>query len=65
MHVEIDPDLCCASGQCAITAPDVFDQDVSEGVVLLLQPEPPRAAYDAVRRAARACPAQAITVADI
>ena len=64
MRVEIDQDRCVASGQCVMTAPDVFDQRDEDGVVVLLDPEPPEGQDDDVRHAALVCPALAITVED-
>lgn len=61
MGVEVKRDACVGAGQCALVAPDVFDQD-DEGIVLLLEPEPEGSLLDAATRAARLCPARAITV---
>lgn len=62
MKVIVDQDRCIASGQCVMTADDVFDQREEDGVVRLLIAEPPAARADAVREAATLCPAQAITI---
>ncbi|GLZ76692.1 ferredoxin [Actinorhabdospora filicis] len=62
MNVEADRERCCGSGMCALTAPDVFDQDAETGYVLVLLPEPPREWHDDVRSAAGVCPSGAITV---
>jgi ferredoxin len=51
-----------ASGQCAATAPGVFDQRESDGVVVLLTDTPPGGAAADVEYAAASCPAQAIHV---
>lgn len=61
MAVEVKRDACVGAGQCALVAPDVFDQD-DDGIVLLLEPEPEGSLLDAATRAARLCPARAITV---
>ncbi|CUM35966.1 Ferredoxin [Streptomyces venezuelae] len=45
-----------------MTAPDVFDQDPDEGLVLLLDTEPPAAHRPAARMAAGVCPSGAITL---
>lgn len=60
MKVVVDQDKCIGSGQCVMLAPDVFDQRDEDGIVLLLQAEPPVALHDSVREAARVCPALAI-----
>ena len=62
MKVTVDQDLCVSSGQCVLNAPAVFDQRDSDGVVVLLDNDPPADQADNVRRAAAACPAQAIHV---
>jgi ferredoxin len=64
MKVVIDQDKCVASGQCVVTAPEVFDQRDEDGVVVLLDPEPPAGQADDVRHAEAVCPALAITVED-
>jgi ferredoxin len=62
MKVLIDQDKCVASGQCVVAASDVFDQRDEDGVVVLLNPEPPAEQAADVRHAAGVCPALAITV---
>jgi ferredoxin len=59
MKVEVDQDVCVGSGQCLLTAPDVFDQRDEDGVAVLLQ-NPSADQYDATREAALLCPARAI-----
>jgi ferredoxin len=64
MKVIVDQEKCVASGQCVLSAPDVFDQRESDGVVILLT-ETPDAGSDAmVREAAAICPALAIQIVD-
>jgi ferredoxin len=62
MKVFIDQDKCVASGQCVLAAADVFDQRDEDGVVILLNPNPPAELADDVRQAAAVCPALAIRV---
>jgi ferredoxin len=62
MKVTVDQDKCVSSGQCVLNAVQVFDQRDSDGVVVLLNDDPPADQADNVRRAAAACPAQAIYV---
>lgn len=64
MKVSADRGVCCGSGNCVMLAPDVFDQDEEEGIVLLRRPEPPEDLHDAVREAAATCPTGAITLED-
>lgn len=64
MQVHANRDMCVSSGQCVMTAPDVFDQDEDEGVVVLKTGSPsPELAPD-IRRAAAMCPAMAISITD-
>jgi ferredoxin len=62
MRVSVDASRCCGAGLCALTAPAVFDQSEHDGTVLLLEPDPPAAVQDAVRRAATFCPNAVIRV---
>ena len=64
MKVIVDQDKCVASGQCVLTAPDVFDQRDEDGIVVLLTDDPPADRADDVRQAAAVCPALAILVHD-
>ena len=60
MRIEIDHDRCIAAGQCVRVAPQVFAQDENEGLVILLDENPPPNLHDAVRMAAKLCPARLI-----
>lgn len=62
MKVIANQGKCVAAGQCAVIAPEVFDQRDEDGVVMLLTDAPPPGEHDNVRRAAAACPARAITI---
>ncbi|MER5641457.1 ferredoxin [Kitasatospora sp. NPDC002227] len=62
MPVSVDKDRCCSSGQCVLTAPTVFDQSDEDGLVVVLQAEPPAHLAPEVRLAATLCPGRAITV---
>jgi ferredoxin len=64
MKVTVDQDKCVASGLCVLTAEDVFDQREEDGIVALLNPNPPADRAEDVRQAAMLCPARAITVED-
>ena len=64
MKVTVDQAKCIASGQCVLTAADVFDQRDEDGIVVLLNPDPPADRAEDVRRAAALCPSRAITVED-
>jgi ferredoxin len=64
MKVTVDKEKCIASGQCVLTAPDVFDQRDEDGIVVLLNPDPPDGLAQDVKQAAAVCPALAIAVED-
>jgi len=64
MRVIVDQDKCVASGQCVVAAAEVFDQRDEDGIVVLLNPEPPAGDADDVRHAAAVCPALAITIVE-
>lgn len=64
LRVVVDRDACCGSGNCVRLAAGVFDQDDAEGLVVLLQPEPPGPLHPAVREAAHQCPAGAIELVE-
>ncbi|MBV6701692.1 ferredoxin [Kitasatospora aureofaciens] len=64
MKVIVDQHKCVASGQCVLTAPEVFDQREEDGIVVLLTETPPEHLMDDVRQAATLCPAQAIWLAE-
>jgi ferredoxin len=61
MRIEIDRDRCIGAGQCVRVAPRVFAQDEGEGLVVLLDENPPQELHDAARAAAKLCPARIIT----
>ena len=62
MRVTVDREKCIGSGQCVLTAADVFDQGEDDGIVVLLDAEPSPGSREDVRQAAKLCPAQAIGI---
>ncbi|MEV0081556.1 MULTISPECIES: ferredoxin [Saccharopolyspora] len=64
MKVTIDQDKCVSSGQCVLAAEEVFDQRDEDGVVVLLNANPPAELAEDVQQAAVLCPALAIVVED-
>ncbi|RFS81057.1 ferredoxin [Actinomadura spongiicola] len=59
-RISADPDRCLGAGQCARSAPDVFDQD-DDGTVVVLRPDPPTETHDQIREAIYLCPSSAIS----
>ncbi|MFE1962157.1 ferredoxin [Streptomyces sp. NPDC059479] len=62
MKVVVDEDKCVAAGQCVAAAADVFDQRDEDGIVVLLNGNPPPELAEDVRNAAAVCPALAIRI---
>lgn len=64
MRVHLRQDLCVGAGLCVLSSPEVFDQRDEDGVVVLHegQEEPAPRLHEAVRGAARKCPALAIRI---
>lgn len=65
MKVRTNEDRCVGAGQCALLAPEIFDQRDDDGVVVLLAEEPAEEHRDSVREATFACPSQAIEVIEV
>ncbi|MEU9361043.1 ferredoxin [Streptomyces sp. NPDC048301] len=64
MHIEFDEPRCVAAGQCAMVAPDVFDQRDEDGVAVVLDASPSAEHHDSVREAAAVCPAAALRLVE-
>ncbi|MFF3377141.1 ferredoxin [Streptomyces sp. NPDC002680] len=62
MKVVVDEEKCVAAGQCVNAAMDVFDQRDEDGIVVLLDENPPAELAEDVRNAAAVCPALAIRI---
>lgn len=62
MELTIDRERCISAGMCALTAPELFDQDTADGRILLLHTQPPHQHHAATREAAGLCPSGAITI---
>ena len=62
MKVIVDQEKCISSGNCVLNSSEVFDQRDEDGVVILLNDNPPAAEADNVRRAVAECPAQVIHI---
>lgn len=64
MRVTADTRKCLGTGNCALSAPEVFDQDDDDGTVVLLNSQPPDKLRSAVRRAVELCPSGALKLAE-
>jgi ferredoxin len=64
MRIVVDVERCRGAGQCALTAPEVFDQDEQDGTVVVLTDEPPPELHHAVGVAAQLCPNAVIRLED-
>jgi ferredoxin len=62
-RIIVDTARCEAHGDCVIAAPEVFDLD-DDNVVMLLRDDVPEDMRDKVERAARDCPVTAIRIED-
>jgi ferredoxin len=61
MHVSADKETCAVSSMCVYRVPEVFDQD-EEGLVEVLNSDPPAELHEAIRSAARGCPTRSIHI---
>lgn len=64
MKIEIDTPKCVAAGVCVLAAPDVFDQNDDDGVVIVLDEQPSAPHIPGVRDAAARCPAAVIRLVE-
>jgi ferredoxin len=64
LRVSIDETRCCGSGNCVLTAPDVFDQRAADGVAVVLADPLPAGQAAQARAAAGMCPTGAIGLAE-
>ena len=62
MKVTVDEDKCISAGQCVSNSSAVFDQREDDGVVILLDENPPAEEAENVRRAVAECPASVISI---
>ena len=61
MKVVVNFDVCMSNAQCMLAAPEVFEVR-EDGMLYLLQEQPPETLRDKIEDAARLCPTQAITI---
>ncbi|WP_263144936.1 cytochrome P450 [Pseudomonas sp. RIT-PI-AD] len=58
----VDYSRCVGGGLCVMAAPKVFAQNEDDGLVIVLDENPPPEEHEAVREAARLCPALCIHI---
>ena len=63
MAVEVDRDLCEANGLCVAAAPEVFELDNDEELIIH-EPPPDPAVAERVRVAVASCPRTALRLTD-
>ncbi|MCW2494488.1 ferredoxin [Jatrophihabitans sp.] len=61
VRIAVDGELCIASGQCVLVAPDIFDQD-DDGIAIVIDPDPAPGRQADLEDAANRCPARAIVI---
>ncbi len=62
IKVYVDEERCVGAGHCVRAASNVFDQREDDGIVVLLMAEAPDELADALAKAERLCPSQAIRI---
>jgi len=63
MRVVVDMDVCQSNAMCMVAAPEVFELR-DDGVLHVLEANPPETLREKVEEAVRVCPTQAITIKD-
>ncbi|THV24430.1 ferredoxin [Glycomyces paridis] len=60
MRIVADRERCMSAGMCALTAPEVFDQDDEDGRVLVRESDPEAEAALRAADAIELCPSGAL-----
>jgi ferredoxin len=61
-HIGVYQERCIGAGNCAEVSPDYFDQDATDGTVIVLKDTVADGDRDEVEQAADICPVAAIFV---
>ena len=64
MRIQVDRDRCRGAGQCALAAPELFDQSDDDGTVVVLDDQPPADLQKQAGLAAALCPNSVIRLLD-
>lgn len=62
MRIYVDVERCIGAGMCALTAPEVFDQNVEDGRVVLLRQLVDASSDAAASMAVSLCPSGAVYI---
>lgn len=62
MKITVDRNRCVGAGNCVLAAGELFEQDETNGRVVLLQSEPAEETAEMAEEAELMCPSRAITV---
>ncbi|TWJ06367.1 ferredoxin [Stackebrandtia albiflava] len=62
MRIHADREVCVAAGMCALTAPDLFDQDEDDGRVIVLRSDLTDHDVEAAHEAVELCPSGALRI---
>ena len=61
MRIQVDFALCEGNGQCVYDAPEIFQLD-DEDSLIVLDYEPPEEQWEKVEAAVRNCPKRALSI---
>ncbi|MBL1101115.1 ferredoxin [Streptomyces coffeae] len=64
MRIRVDRGRCRGAGQCVLSAPELFDQSEDDGLVVVVDEQPPPTLHDKARLAERRCPNRVIRTVD-
>lgn len=62
MRIVADRDLCVGAGMCALTSPELFDQDDDQGLVVVKSEHVDGEQLEAARQAVGLCPSGALSL---
>lgn len=62
LEIKIDRERCIGSGECLMSAPEIFDMGDDDAAILVSDGPPWRASDDLLREIASHCPSHAISL---
>lgn len=62
MKIKADTDVCIGAGQCALVAPELFDQSDDDGTVIVLNETPSEDQRAKAEEAVSLCPSGALSL---